>query len=112
MLIQNARRGLQPLASTVRGFSCSSLVQAAPAISTVPSEGGFLAKLFGASPGLQLPLTDPLPGVDFPPSAAVKPELKITTLANGSVVASENAPVSRMISPPRYVNSHIRHSYM
>jgi processing peptidase subunit alpha len=65
--------------------------------STGPSTGGvgFFGQLFGKSSRVQVPLTDPLPGVDVSHQdvPAEAPRTEMSTLSNGVKVASENTPV-------------------
>lgn len=86
----------QQLAKAARAFSTSGALQQAalPAVATRPSKG-LLASLFGGSKRLDVPLTDPLPGVEIPqPVAPPKdaPATQLTKLSNGFAVATQDTP--------------------
>lgn len=83
----------QLLANAARALSTSAAAQAAPAVAAAANRG-LLAGLFSSTKRVDVPLTDPLPGVEAVvsdvPSAAPKTEM--TTLANGVKIASEDTP--------------------
>lgn len=84
-------------ALSTRAFTTSSIVfSAAPAVASAVKPKGLLAQLFGGGNRVQVPLTDPLPGVEIVETVALPtspPKTETTTLANGCRIASENTPV-------------------
>ena len=64
-------------------------------VNQAPASKGFLSGLFGGSSRVDVPLTDPLPGVVLPEHAEITdmPKTEMTTLSNGLKIASENTPV-------------------
>lgn len=82
------------LPAAARAFSTSAAVQAAPAVAT--AKRSFLAQLFGSGSRVDVPLTDPLPGVEIPahiPASPEAPTTQLTKLSNGATIATENTPV-------------------
>ena len=92
MLCAGAQRGLQAQ-STLRAFSTGAAANAVPALSETASNSvSWLGKLFGGSSRIDVPLTDPLPGLELPaPLAApsTAPSTETTKLGNGLIIASE-----------------------
>eukprot|EP00884_Botryococcus_braunii_P023435 jgi/Botrbrau1/9776/Bobra.85_1s0021.1 len=76
-------------------ITASSQLAAAPAVVEAKAESeGFLSSIFGSSRTL-VPMTEPFPGVAFPPAEAVdasRPPTEQTTLPNGITIASEATP--------------------
>lgn len=76
-----------------RGIVSSTPRLAIPAVATQPTKGGFLAWLLGEKPASKVPpLFEPLPGIKIPtplPDFVAPAPTKITTLANGLKIASE-----------------------
>ena len=101
MLRKGLERNAQPLALQLRASFSSSATAGAGNLALVGDaqqhSGGFLSRIFGTPQRITTPLTEPLPGLDYPPPAAQPtspPETQVTTLPNGIQVASEATPVS------------------
>ncbi|KAK9844905.1 hypothetical protein WJX74_008454 [Apatococcus lobatus] len=99
MLRKGLERNAQPLAVQLRASFSSSVTAGAGNLALVgdaqQQSGGFLSRLFGAPQRITTPLTEPLPGLDYPSPATQPtspPETQITTLPNGLKVASEATP--------------------
>lgn len=101
MLRKGIERHAQPFATQVRASFSSSSTAGAGNLALVgdaqQQSGGFLSRLFGTPQRITTPLTEPLPGLDYPPpatQATSPPDTQVTTLPNGLKVASEATPVS------------------
>lgn len=91
---------LEQLPKAARAFSTSAALQGAavPAV----AKRSFIAQLFGSSSRIDVPLTDPLPGVEIPEAVEAPleaPKTQLTKLQNGFTVATENTVV-RAAGPP------------
>eukprot|EP00245_Coleochaete_scutata_P000868 TRINITY_DN1103_c0_g2_i1.p1 TRINITY_DN1103_c0_g2~~TRINITY_DN1103_c0_g2_i1.p1 ORF type:complete len:506 (+),score=72.88 TRINITY_DN1103_c0_g2_i1:94-1611(+) len=89
--LRSSSRSINKVVS--RGFRSNAILcQAAPAVAS--ESGGLLSLIFGSSGPKVPPLSDPLPGVNIPPPFGYLPpkETKVTTLANGFTIASEECP--------------------
>ena len=86
------------LATSQRGIASTIVINQSDVVSSkveYKKNGGFLSNLLGSSTRLDVPLTDPLPGMVIPnhvPPPSSQPKTEMTTLANGFKVASENTP--------------------
>mmetsp|Transcript_13978 Transcript_13978/g.30225 ORF Transcript_13978/g.30225 Transcript_13978/m.30225 type:complete len:488 (+) Transcript_13978:97-1560(+) len=93
MFGQQTMQQLQPL---VRGMMTSSVASsAAPALAAKTSSGGGIASLFGfGNARVEVPLSEPLPGVTAPLKGivpTVAPKLETSVLSTGTKVATINS---------------------
>ncbi len=75
--------------------TCAAYQSKSMVSTTQKSDGGFFGSLFGGSSSrVDVPLTDPLPGVHVAHNEPVEavPKTEMTTLSNGVKIASENTP--------------------
>ena len=107
MLRKGIERNAQPFATQLRASFSSSTTAGAGNLALVgdaqQQSGGFLSRLFGTPQRITTPLTEPLPGLDYPPpatQATSPPDTQVTTLPNGLKVASEATPVSLTVRSP------------
>ena len=102
-MLRTLQRSKRPLSACLQNAISTSAVgqsSGSPAVAQSSSGGGFLSNLFGGGHArLQVPLTDPLPGVENPylqNAPKEVPPTELSTLSNGIKVASEDTLVSAM----------------
>ena len=105
MLKKGLERHAQPVAQQLRASFSSTSTTGAGNLALVGDaqqhSGGLFSKLFGTPQRTTTPLTEPLPGLQYPAPATQPtspPETKVTTLPNGLRIASEDTPVSLLFS--------------
>ena len=105
-MLRTLQRSKRPLSACLQNAISTSAVgqsSGSPAVAQSSSGGGFLSSLFGGGHArLQVPLTDPLPGVENPylqNAPKEVPPTELSTLSNGIKVASEDTLVSAMLMP-------------
>ena len=96
-MLRGGRRRAALCSQQLRGIAVSTVQQALPVPVQDEQQSGWLASLFGSGKRGDVPLSEPLPGVQLPtpyspPSSP--PATQTSKLSNGLVIASEATPVS------------------